>query len=570
MGGERGFGPPSGVARGLLAQGGMRHHPTFSRVLLLAVLVVGCTAGSTDSESDTPDRPDASVPAGGSASRPVLRRLTAHRWTRTVEDVLGVDAVDLALPTDGSAGPFTSNAGSSLTRLHVEQYGSAAAAVASRVALPTLDPCIDDAPGRDCAEALVRDVGRRLFRRPVSDDDLGRLLGVFDAAAGTFPDRARAVVAAMLQSPRFLYHVEAGVPVVGDPDRRRLDGYEVASRLAFFLWDAPPDEALFAAAAARRLDDAAGVREEARRLLESPRAMSGIGRFHLEWLHLEGLGRLAKDTARYPIVDDELREAMRWETLSFVEQVFRRGDGRAETLLSAPFSFLRGPLFRVYGLTRPLDHDETRPIGLDPAQRAGILTQPAVMATHAHADVTSPVHRGLLVLEEVLCRPIPSPPADASIVPVRPTPGDPRTRRERFAEHVENPACATCHDAIDPLGFAFEHLDALGAYRTEDIDDDAPVDASGEVRLGSDIDGPVVDAVDLVLRLAASADVRRCLVQQWFQFALGRPPADTDRSTLEALTLSFEDSDGHLPSLLVDITASDPFRFIQTPGATDR
>ncbi|MEL6179451.1 MAG: DUF1592 domain-containing protein, partial [Myxococcota bacterium] len=345
--------------------------------------------------------------------------------------------------------------------------------------------------------------------------------------------------------------------------------HEVAARLSYLFWNAPPDDDLWRAAEGGGLSTAADIRAMAERMLTDERSATMIATFHVEWLNLTELDRLDKDTERYPIFNAEVREAMKRETMTFVDHVIRRGDGRLETLMSAPYSFVEGPLFAIYGMVEPPDHDPTRPVALDPAQRAGVLTHASVMAAHGRQVLTDPVHRGLLVYQNIMCRALGAPPADVDITPVEVDPDSGLTRRETFAQHVSDPNCSGCHSIIDPLGFAFEHYDAMGAYRTTDLLEGRPVDAAAQVLTGTDVDGSFTHGLELIQRLATSDTVRRCVARQWTTFALGRTVAADDEDELEAVHQAFAEEDYNIRTLLLAIVSQEMFRVRAAPTTAE-
>jgi hypothetical protein len=251
---------------------------------------------------------------------------------------------------------------------------------------------------------------------------------------------------------------------------------------------------------------------------------------------------------------------MQRDTATFADFVVRRGDGLMRTLFTANFTFPEGPLFGLYGLTQPQGFAPGAQVTLTP-ERAGILTQGAFLATHAHRDQTSPVHRGIMVRENILCEPLEPPPLDVNTTPPAPTPAT--TTRERFAQHEANPTCGGCHVLIDPIGLAFEHFDAIGAYRT--MENGFPIDASGEIIEGpADLAGPFNGALELGQRLSQSRAAADCMANQWFRFALGRMEAVDDACSLKAIRQGFEDSGRNVRDLIVSIVKSDAFRHVRS------
>jgi len=495
-----------------------------------------------------------------------LRRLTQSQYRNTIRDLLGIEATMVeGFAPDERVGAFKSNAVAPVVDLQVEQYMDAAEGLAEEYVadLASHVPCDPAVGDQACAEAWLRELMPRAYRQAVSDADVQRLVDVYAAAATAdgFAMGIQVALQTMLQSPLFLYHVERGEPVTGDGPRP-LTGHELASRLSYFLWNSMPDDALLAAAEAGELSDPQLLRAQVDRMLIDPKADAAISDFHLQWLGLDELEMVEKDAAVYPDFDADLAAAMKEDTESFVRWVFTEGDGKLDTLLTGAFTLSTDPaLLAVYGVERPADHVAGTPLPLPADQRAGLLTQPGMMTRHAHANQTSPVHRGQAVRERLLlCGPLPPPPPDVDNVPPDPEPGS--TTRERFEQHREDPTCASCHNLIDGVGFGFEGYDAMGAFRT--MDGGLPVDASGEILGTSDINGAFDGAVELSQRLAGSEDVRSCVARQWFRYSLGRMDADEDVCANDELLDRFADSGYHLRTLVHEVVQSDAFRYRRT------
>jgi hypothetical protein len=296
------------------------------------------------------------------------------------------------------------------------------------------------------------------------------------------------------------------------------------------------------------------------RMLNDPKAGETIGLFHTQWLGLEDLAASDKDTALFPAFSPALLEAMAAETKLFSDYVVRQGDGLLATLLTSNLAFPQGDLFDVYGVAEPSGYQVGTPIELDGTQRAGILTQAAFLTRKAHRDQSSPVHRGLLVRENVLCQPIDAPPADVNNVPPAPTPAT--STRDRFAQHSSDATCAGCHMLMDPIGLGFENFDALGQFRT--MDGRGAVDATGEfVEVGADLAGTFNGAVELANKLAGSEEVTNCVSVQWFRFSLGRIEAENDACSIMAIRDGFQASGGNIKTLLAQIALSDAFRHVR-------
>ncbi len=510
-----------------------------------------------------------------------LRRLTRDEYGHTVRDLLHVKRLETsALAADESLGPFRANLVAGTTELDAQQFMETAertvAASAARLeALAACAPAERDTPL--CAEKFVDAFGLRAFRRPLRPEERASALGLFvaEARSGGFDSGARAVAQSLLQSPYFLYHFEDPGDSVA-PGLAALDPYALASRLSYFLWQTMPDEALFAAAAAGGLATAEGLRVQAERMLKDEKARRGVLSFHMQWLAVEDVFLVRKELEIFPdwypytkpskfrlgavVADREkhLGLALRKETERFVDHVVRAGDGRLSTLLQASFSFPDEPSARVYGLPQTQVLEPGTPAALDPKQRSGILTQLAFLATHAHADQTSPVARGVVVRKNLLCQDLPDPPPNVNNTP--PEPDLTLTTRERFEEHRLSGVCSGCHKLIDPIGFAFEPYDGVGRFRA--TENGKPIDATGTLLNGGAPEGEFNGAVELTALLSNSRTVHQCYVRQWFRFALGRMETEADRCSLETLYDVFARSGRNIRELLVALPTTDSFRLV--------
>ncbi len=506
--------------------------------------------------------PGVGMPCPLDVAHAPLRRLSANQYLNTVQDLLDDTTLGLDdVPSDERTSVFINNSEVAVTDLQVEQYMSAAEGIAAR-AIPRLDtilPC-PATEGEPCARKFIADFAARAYRRPLSDAEVADLLTIHrDAAAKAgFAGGIKTAISAVLQSPYFIYHVEWGDAPSGGQTAVPLTSYEIAARLSFFFWDSIPDGVLRAAAAKDALRTPEAVAEQARRLVMDPRAREIVSSFHTRWLELADLPGAEKDTTIYPAWTAQIRNDMVAETTRFVEHVVMDGDARVESLLTAPYSFLTDALAKLYeapAVAMPGQRTE-----LDPARRSGILTHASVLSAHSHQNQTSPVHRGKLIRENLLCQELSGPPDDVDDTPPALNPN--QTTRERFAEHRTNPACASCHSLMDPIGFGFENYDGIGRYRA--MEGKLPVDASGEISSSADADGPFVGVVDLAKRLSGSRQVKECVATQWFRFALRRTEGDGDRCGLTALAQAFSGSSGgagmNIRDLLVALPQMDAFR----------
>jgi Protein of unknown function (DUF1588)/Protein of unknown function (DUF1585)/Protein of unknown function (DUF1592) len=279
-----------------------------------------------------------------------------------------------------------------------------------------------------------------------------------------------------------------------------------------------------------------------------------VTNFAGQWLHLRELADADKDTTVYPTWKEELLPLFRQETERFVELVWK-GDGKLDTLLSAPYTAVNGALAAFYGV-KGVTGDDFQKADLDPAQRAGLLTQASILAEKSGPDQSSPILRGVFVREQMFCQPLPSPPPSVEAKPPELNPN--QTTKERFAAHRMDPSCAGCHDLIDNVGFGLENYDATGAYRARE--NNKPVDSSGEL-VGTDVDGKFTGAIELSKRLVQSKDVEACMAMHWFHFALGREKTSVDACTAETLVTTFAAGGGDLRQLILATVQSDAFFF---------
>jgi hypothetical protein len=494
-----------------------------------------------------------------------MLRITRRQYNNAVEDLLAETSrpADTFIP-DEMFGHFAGNASSSVTLLGVEEYMTASEKITKNVAarLSAVVPC-DPARGDEtCARAFITKFAARAYARPVAADETDALLIVYrslDAAtqpAPTFADRISLVMQAILQSPDFLYQPERGQGTAAA--LMPLSQSELARRMSLALWNSVPDEALLAAAAAGALGTPADIGAQVTRLMSDAKFVRAIDSFHAQWLGIQDSGAVTKDPVVFPDFTPELAAAAITETREFIRHLFQDGDGKLQTLLSAPFSYVNPGLAKLYGVAYPGTGTGFVRVDLPAGQRAGVLTQPSVLAAHAHANQTSPVRRGIFVLTNILCNHIPPPPPDVDTTPPNPDPN--ATTRERFNQHTASPTCASCHRMMDPIGLGFEGYDATGKFRT--MENGKPLDVSGSIA-GTDIDGPFNGALELVQRLHGSAQVKSCVSNLWLEFALQRVPAQEDACSLEQAQNGFAASGYNLRDLISSVIKSDAFRYVR-------
>lgn len=405
--------------------------------------------------------------------------------------------------------------------------------------------------GRERARRMVEWLARRLWRRPPARADVERLLALTPDGA-RLEVRVRDALVALLASPRFLFRFELNPPRTAEEEPvRDLDAHELACRLSYFLWSSAPDESLDALADDGRLLDPAVLGLQAERMLKHARSRALAESFAAQWLQLRNLDRIAPDPAQHPEWSPRLRAAMREETLRLFEWVLRE-ERPARELLDADYSFLDPALAEFYGVGG-VGGDGFRRVSLDGVPRRGVLGHASVLAVTATPTRTAPVKRGKYVLDVLLGRPLPPPPPGVGSLEEAPG-GAAASLRDRLARHRADPACAVCHDAMDPIGFALENFDAIGKWRGEA--DGFPVDAGGVLPGGREIRGPL----ELVAALRAEGGFERCLAEKLLIYALGRAPAPGDAAALDAILAAAGPSEPTLSGLILAIVESPLFR----------
>lgn len=505
-------------------------------------------------------RPPAPAVAPGA---PVLRRLTRAQYDASIDDLLGPGLVLPAAlePDHEESGLAVVGAGvGAVSALGVERYEDAALSLAAQVVADPgrrgrVLPCAPaSAADADCAATFAAETGALFYRRPLSDDEVARIAGVVTAvgaSAGDFDVGLEFGLAALLQSPHFLYRVEHGLPDAADPSVRRLTGPELATRLAFLLWGGPPDAPLLAAAAAGELDTPAGRVAVARAMLDDPRAARGVRTLFTDLFHLDALDAIEKDPLVYTHASPALAAAAREETLRVVESLALDGEADFLSLLSLESTFVDRRLAALYGLPAP-DLDGWGSVALSrEGGRRGLLGHASILLLESHATRSSATMRGVFVRKTLLCQVIPPPPADVDTsLPEGSV--DAPTLRERIAPHLEDPTCAGCHRLTDPIGLGLENFDGVGRFRS--TENGATIDASGE------LDGTAfADAWGLAAAVEGHPNLGPCMVTHLFEAATGRVLAEGEEPLRDWLADGFAANGNVWSDLLLDLIASPGF-----------
>ncbi|MFL5343838.1 MAG: DUF1592 domain-containing protein [Hyalangium sp.] len=501
-----------------------------------------------------------------------LRILLGWQYRNAIGSLLGVEAANAVQPPQDTAVNGFDAIGaaqlalspSALVSYENSALHAAQAALSSTATRKTLIGCTPTSTtDESCLHDFLSQFGHRAWRRPLSEQELASWIHVGTAAATAYGDFYKGVefaVAGLLQSPSFLYMVEVGQPDPEHPGRRKLTGLELATRLSFFLTGTTPSDELLAAAERGGLDTQEGVRAQALQLVSRPEAREALTRFFDEYLRLRELPTLSKDSTLFPFFTPELASGMREETQRFLADLVWDRNTDFREAFDSDSTFVNKDLATLYGLSGAPATGFAR-LKLPPESgRGGLLGQASLLTLLSHQTTTSPTVRGRFVRERLLCQPIPAPPPD--VIPNLPEPqsGDqPQTMRQRLAEHQKNPACSGCHTRMDPIGFGLENFDPVGRFR--DSDHGAPIDSVTQL----DALGTFQNPRQLGQLLRRSDRTVPCLVRNVFRMATGHVEVEGETEPLSELAATFSRSGYHLRDLLVEITASDAFRYAADP-----
>jgi hypothetical protein len=412
----------------------------------------------------------------------------------------------------------------------------------------------------ECARRILATLMRRAYRRPVNDDDFENPLELYRAARDHdgFEAGIEAALSAVLVSPHFLFRIERDPADVAPQTAYHVSDLELASRLSFFLWSSIPDDELLELAIRGELSQPDVLEREVRRMLTDDRARSLVSNFAGQWLYLRNLDSVSPDLRLFPDFDDNLRQAFRQETELFVESVLRE-DRSVLALVRADYTFLNERLARHYGIPHVYG-SRFRRVSLDEgSQRGGLLRHGSILTVTSYATRTSPVIRGHWVLKNFLGMEPPPPPPNVPVLKENTVSADVPIR-ERLAQHRADPTCSSCHDRMDPVGFALENFDAVGRWR--DFEDGKPVDAAGGFPDGSEFSG--VEGLEQALLKHPELFVGT-MVERLLTFALGRGVEHYDAPAIRRIVRDAAAEDFRFSSLVVGIAKSVPFQMRTSP-----
>ncbi len=496
----------------------------------------------------------------------VIRRLNRVEYGNTLHDLFGIDpAISRELPEE----VFGEGYLNTLSPLLSEQYLGIANDVLDRILAPAGAPPTavqrrlfgePPAPGADPRAAtrdIARSLARRAYRRPASEAELDVLVGVFDLGRENqlaHPAALRLMLKAILVSPQFLFITPAGEVPAG----RKivpLDDHQLASRLSYLLWSTMPDAELSALADRGKLHEPAILQEQVKRLLQDPRSRALFDGFGAHWLGLGELAGKTFDTAKFPLMTPAMRAAMYDEVRLFFESIVRENRS-VVGFVASDYTFLNDTLATLYGLEKTVTGPAMRRVTLTDANRGGILSMPAILATTSFPDRTSAVKRGVWVLEQVLGEHVPPAPPN---VPALEKPGDSAaatlTLRQRTELHRTDAACANCHRILDPIGFGLENFDAIGRWRDTD-DSGGAIDAAGELPGGKRFSSPKELKGIIASR---EADLARNLTEKLLAYALCRQLEGYDEIVVDRLMETIAKDGYRMQTLILEIVTSYPF-----------
>ena len=513
-------------------------------VVALGLFSFGCEGALALVDPLQPERPvDPNLPEDAPRELPSpssrVARLSVGEYENTARDLLGAQqslGITRNFVADSSSTTFNNNGGNLVvTSAEWQDFQTAAEELARQATLTTaaLTAVAGGTLPSDDA-GLIRALGRRVYRRPLTDDELASYTALTPNATRFYPAMpprqavARLVLEAMLQSPNFLYRVELSKDVTAEVIP--LSASELASRLSYALWQSMPDEALLRAAEDQSLLTVEGYTAQAVRLLGDVKARQAVTAFHAQLLGTDRYADITRSVTLFPEFSAALRDSMKQEQERFIEaQIFTERAG-LDSLFTSPTSYVDANLARVYGLTGTFDSSFQKLTFTD-GKRHGLFTQIGFLAANATSTETDPIRRGVFLNHKLLCAPLPAPPNVVPMLPAR-DPAVPKTMRQRITEFTGAGTCgAGCHSTmINPAGFAYEHFDALGRWR--DTDNGLPVDAADSYTFEGK-PRAFVGAGGFATAMAEEPMAHRCYAQHWVEFLLGRGLGLEDQAMID-------------------------------------
>lgn len=502
-----------------------------------------------------------------------VRRTSEDQYRQAIADVFGPEIKVNAKfePEIRREGLLASGAeNGSISANGFEQYFAAARSIATQamdekvrgriVSCAPKDPkASDDA----CAQQFISKVGRRLFRRALTDDEIApRVLLAAKASkdAGDLNAGLQAALVSLLTAPDFLFRIERALPVNAPASSWTLDGYSRAARISYLIWDAPPDDELLTAAESGALTNRAGLEAQVQRLIASPRLEFGVRAFFADLLQLDLFDTLSKDAAQYPKFSQAVASSAKEQTLKVVTDTLTTGKGDYRDIFTTRNTFIDRYLGAIYKVPFASDTDWTKYEFAKESGQSGVLTQVTFTALFAHPGRSSPTKRGVALNDIFLCQTVPQPPADVDLSALTNGATVGKTVRERLQSHREQPLCAACHQLTDPMGLALEQFDGIGQKRL--TENGAPIDVSVDV-MGKPISG----ASGLGEALRDDPRVPACLINRVYAYGVGRQLDSQDRSAISESTKAFVGDGYNVVRAMARLAVSDTFFTTPAPAA---
>lgn len=500
-----------------------------------------------------------------------LRRLSHDEYDQTLSDLLGtnVRAADNFVADPEIHGYLNNARALRASTVLLEQWMGTAEVLADQIVsdLSGTLPC-DASQGEACARQFIETFGAQAFRRPMEVADTARYVKLFNTTSTPlgFEEGIRDVVTAMLVSPHFLYRSELG-EFNAETGLCELGPYEIANELSYLIWGSMPDQVLLDAAAAGDLADPEQIKAQSRRMLKDPRGERAFRRFVFKWLHLDRFDSVVRDANAYPEFDNDIRERMLTEAEQFITDTYDEGRGNLRDLFSNRGRKMDVALATYYGIDASMIPNDgaTHEVLVD-EDRAGILGLGAFLTTHASGDSSSPVRRGVIVRERLLCQEIPAPPPALDITLKFQDPdAPPPTTRERFEQHSADPSCAGCHRSIDGIGFAMESYNGVGQWRDVYEHNGEPIDSRGAIINSKHSDGTIEGLSGLTQAVTGGADLAACFTEQRVQFGYGVGDSFEWGCSMEVIEEQFVQGELSFEELIVSMTQT-PHFIHRTPG----
>jgi hypothetical protein len=529
-------------------------------MMFIFLSLFGCNNNTDKEQLSEPSSETLSPPGDEPSSSlfdPSLRRLTTAQYSNSIRSVFGESILlpSILEPDIPTEGLFSVGAAiTAISPVGVERYEDAAYMISEQVMSESVrEDIIYCTPlnnaDAECAQEWIESIGLQIYRRPLTEEEINALVEITTSVGSEVDDfylGSQYGLAALLQSPHFLYRTEHG------NGESQLDPYELASKLSFFLWNSPPDLELLSAAEDDSIMTAEGLQYQVDRMTEAPQFSMGVRNIFYEIFTLYNLDNLVKDPLVFTHASTDLGPAAKEETLLSLERIIIHNDDDFRNIFTTQTTFVDRRLAALYNITAPSEFEFSEIELQEEEGRRGLLGQASILAQFSHTSSSSATLRGAFIRKSLLCQDIPPPPADVD-TSIPETDASAPTLRDRIASHLEDPACASCHQLTDPIGLGLENFDGIGRWRL--TENDAVIDASGE------LDGsPFADAWQLGAVLKNHPALGSCFSGHVFRYAMGHGIEDGSSDYHDWLTHNFEYSGWSFAQLMKTTALSDTFQ----------